>query len=127
MSSKKQELDVQSKCQGSGSDIFNIDTNAVGISDSFMPQIPTQDTNMKQTNYRDDANEETWMQSGNVKMYGVDDQTRLVFSLPHLVANPLVTFTERDFSVQSINCDTSLQVGVASNTANSNHIVSTRI
>ncbi|EFN80460.1 hypothetical protein EAI_02811 [Harpegnathos saltator] len=126
MSSEKQELEVQSKCQGS-SDIFNIDVNATGISDSFMPHIQTQDTNMKQTNYRDDANEETWIQSGTAKMCDVDDQTRLMFSLPHLVTNPLITFTERDFSVQNINCDASLQVGSNPVNFNGNHIVSTRI
>lgn len=98
MSSEKQELDVQPKCQDN-SGIFNIDANAVGISDSFVPHVQTQDMNMKQTNYRDNANEETWIQPDNVKMYSVDDETRLVLSLPHLVTNPLVTFTEQDFSV----------------------------
>lgn len=92
MSSEKQELDVQSKCQSS-SDIFNVDANAAGISDSSMLQIQTQDMNVKQY-YRNNADEETRMQSDSVKMYDVDDETRLVFSLPHLVTHPLVTFNE---------------------------------
>lgn len=127
--SEKHELDVQSKCQGS-LDIFNIDVNAAGISDDFVPHVQTQDMNSKQTNYQDDANEDTWMQSSSAKTYGVDvDPSRLVFSLPHLVTNPLVTLADQDFSGQNVNCDV-LQVSVASNAANfinGNHIVSMRI
>lgn len=128
MSNEKQELDVQLKCQGN-SVIFNVDTNTAEIPDNFVSHVQTQNTNTRQTDYRDNADGETWMQSSSVKMYGVDEQTRLVFSLPPLVTNPLVAFAERDFSVQNINCDTNLQVDIVPNTANldSNHIVSTCI